>query len=119
MKKKSIKREKDEKKTKQKTKKQSKCPGLSIEIIKKVHNCVIAMQQYHVTIHQPCGQMKLLHGYQPIRGLETRSKYDNIYLLHGRACDIAELLHKCGLIHTRATILQCCMSYHAISILSY
>ena len=44
------------------------------------------------------------------------------YLLHGMTCDIAELLHECGLmqpralIHTRATILQCRMPYHAISI---
>ena len=59
------------------------------------------------------------------------------YLLHGRTCDIAGLLHSCGLmpsaellhscglmhsaspralIHTRATILQCRMPYHAISI---
>ena len=39
------------------------------------------MQQYHATKHQPCRQMKLLHGYQPVRGLETRSKYDNIVKL--------------------------------------
>ena len=47
------------------------------------------------------------------------------YLLHGIACNIAELLHSCGLMHsalhralkhTRATILQCQMPYHAISI---
>ena len=37
------------------------------------------------------------------------------YLLHGRTCDIAELLPR-ALIHTRATILQCRMPYHAISI---
>ena len=47
------------------------------------------------------------------------------YLLHGLTYNTAELLHLCGLmhsalhralIHTRATILQCCMPYHAISI---
>ena len=57
--------------------------------------------------------------------LTCRGDQLNIYLLHGRACDIAELLHECGLmheekssalIHMSATILQCCMSYHAISI---
>ena len=41
------------------------------------------------------------------------------YLLHGMTCNIAELLHSCGLMHSaspRATILQCRMAYHVISI---
>ena len=46
------------------------------------------------------------------------------YLLHGMTCNITELLHLCGLmhsgspralIHTHATILQCRTPYHAIS----
>ena len=97
-------------------------PPPEINNERSLNNCKIAVRQYHATLHQPCTQMKLSHGYQPIRGSETRSKYDNMYLLHGRACDIAELLHECGLmnkaklIHTRSTILQCRTPYHAISI---
>ena len=33
--------------------------------------------------------------------------YNSMYLLHGRACDIAELLHECGLMHSYINPHKC------------
>ena len=53
-----------------------------------------------------------MHGCQPIRGLETRSKYDKILIAWYdlQHCRIV------ALVWINATILQCRMPYHAISI---